>query len=178
MSTNTNTNTNTPAANPNLPPCLRRLTSKDLRFKPLKVSQKTKKNCTQGERKYGAYFFQLRTGGKWEEVASLPIAAALLLKEYHGIFNADTAAVSLVRLMSRLGIVVPEAVKNAENEALARIEARAAKKAAHEAEVVAAGKEAYKTAAADRANIAWAKLVDRVSVRKAEEQAATEGGEI
>lgn len=177
MSTNTNTNTpNTPVANVNLPPCLRGLTSKDLRFKPLKVSQKTKKDGTQSERKYGAYFFQIRTGGKWGEVASLPIAAALLLKEYHGIFNADTAAISLARLMHLLGIEAPAAVIEAADEAEARIEARAAKKAAHEAEVVAAGKDAYKTAAADRADIAWAKLVDRVKERE-QEQGEEQGEE-
>lgn len=153
-----------------LPPCLRGLTAKDLRFKPLKVSQKTKKDGTQGDRKYGAYFFQVRTGGKWEEIASLPIAAALLLKEYHGTFNADTAACALARLMDKLHLEAPAAVIAAADEAYARIEARLAKKAAHEAEVVAAGKDAYKTAAADRADIAWSKLVDRVNERAKQEQ--------
>lgn len=165
----TNTNTNTPAANVNLPPCLRGLTSKDLRFKPLKVSQKAKKDGTQGDRKYGANFFQVRSGGWWREIAGLPIAAALMLKEYQGTFNADTAAVALARLMHHLGITAPAAVIEAADEAEARIEAKAAKKAAKEAETVAQGKEAYKTAAADRADIAWARLVDRVNERKQEQ---------
>lgn len=176
MSTNTNTNTNTPAANTSLPPCLRGLTSKDLRFKPLKVSQKAKKDGTQGDRKYGAYFFQVRTGGKWCEIAGLPIAAALMLKEYQGTYNADTAAVALARLMHLLGMTAPAAVIEAADEAEARIAARAEKKAEKEAEVVAAGKEAYKTAAADRADIAWARLVDRVNERK-QEQGEEQGEE-
>lgn len=154
----------------NLPPSLRGLTAKDLRFKPLKVSQKTKKDGTQGERKYGAHFFQVRTAGKWEEIASLPIAAALFLKEYQGTFNADTAACALARLMNTLHIEAPAAVIAAADEAYARIEARLAKKAAHEAEVVSQGKEAYKTAAADRADIAWSRLVDRVNERAKQEQ--------
>lgn len=162
-----NTNTNTKTA---LPPCLRDLTAKDLRFKPLKVSQKTKKDGTQTERKFGAYFFQVRTGGKWEEIASLPIAAALVLKEYQGTFNADTAACGLARLMDKLHIEAPAAVIAAADEAYARIEARLAKKAAHEAEVVKQGREAYKTAAADRADIAWSRLVDRVNERAKQEQ--------
>lgn len=165
----TNTNTNTPVANINLPPCLRGLTSKDLRFKPLKVSQKTKKDGSQGDRKYGANFFQARTGGKWCEIAGLPIAAALLLKEYQGTFNADTAAVALARLLHLLGIAAPAAVIEAADEAEARIAAKAAKRAAKEAETVAAGKDAYKTAAADRADTAWAKLVDRVNKREQEQ---------
>lgn len=172
----TNTNTNTSAANVNLPPCLRGLVSKDLRFKPLKVSQKTKKEGSQGDRKYGAYFFQLRTGGRWCEIAGLPIAAALLLKEYQGTFNADTAAVALARLLHLLGIAAPAAVIEAADEAEARIAAKAAKKAAKEAETVAAGKDAYKTAAADRADIAWAKLVDRVKERE-QEQGEEQGEE-
>lgn len=173
----TNTNTTTPTANVNLPPCLRGLTSKDLRFKPLKVSQKAKKDGTQGDRKYGAYFFQLRTGGKWNEVAGLPIAAALLLKEYHGTFNADTAAVALARLLHLLGIAAPAAVIEAADEAEARIAAKAAKRAAKEAETVAAGKDAYKTAAADRADTAWAKLVDRVREREEQGQSEEQGEE-
>lgn len=161
----TNANTNTPTANVNLPPCLRGLTSKDLRYKPLRVSQKTKKDGTQGDRKYGAYFVQVRTGGKWCEIAGLPIAAALLLKEYHGTFTADTAAVALARLLHLLGITAPAEVIEAADEAEARIAAKAAKRAAKEAETVAAGKNAYKTAAADRAERAWDKLVDRVRER-------------
>lgn len=176
MNTNTNTNTNAPVARINLPPCLRGLTAKDLRFKPLKVSQKTKKDGTQGDRKYGAYFFQVRTGGKWCEIASLPIAAALLLKEYQGTYNADTAAAALARLLHLLGIAAPAAVIEAADEAEARIEARAAKRAAKEAETVAAGKDAYKTAAADRADTAWGKLVDRVAKRK-QEQGEEQGEE-
>ena len=173
----TNTNTNTPVANVNLPPCLRGLTSKDLRFKPLKVSQRAKKGGTQGDRKYGAYFFQLRTGGKWCEIAGLPISAALLLKEYHGTFNADTAAVALARLLHLLGIAAPAAVIEAADGAEARIAAKAAKRAAKEAETVAAGKDAYKTAAADRAETAWGKLVDRVKKREEQGQGGEQGEE-
>lgn len=161
---------NTNNTQSNLPPCLRGLTAKDLRFKLLKVTQKTKKDGTKTERKFGAYFFQVRTGGKWEEVASLPIAAALLLKEYQGVFNADTAACALARLMDTLHIEAPAAVIAAADVAYARIEARLAKKAAHEAEVVKQGKDAYRTAAADRADIAWSRLVDRVNERAKQEQ--------
>lgn len=159
-----------------LPPCLRGLTAKDLRFKPLKVSQKTKKDGSKTERKYGAYFFQVRTGGKWEEIASLSISAALDLKAYQGTFNADTAAVALANMMKWLYIDPPEEVVAAASEAEARIAARAAKKAAHEKEVVAAGKDIYKSAAADRADIAWSRLVDRVNERE-QEQGEKQGEE-
>lgn len=129
----------------------------------------------KGKRTPSKFAFWVRAGGQWTTAAESGDERA---EQYRGVFSADVAAFKLPDVMDACGLVVPEGVRTAADEAEGRLNALLRKREEREDATVAKGWDAFRDAKADAAKKSWERLTANVEERAKERaKAKAESGD-
>ena len=120
-----------------------------------KVEYRTSKN---GKKEKKAIL--VRLNGKWELLAKVKIAA---FADFEGSLSEDAARCGVWEVMRYFGLVIPEGITKARNEAYTRICASEKKRALRKCAIYDKGMEEFTKAETAKIASKWEKLSDFVT---------------